>query len=114
VLDKLLVEAAAESGAEIREGFTVSELVIEDGAVVGIRGHGKNDRRTVSDHARVVIGADGLHSLVARLVGPEQYHEHPPLLCGYYSYGVACRWAADGRRTTVRIVPSPHGPRTTT
>jgi flavin-dependent dehydrogenase len=101
VLDKLLVEAAAESGAEIREGFTVSELVIEDGAVVGIRGHGKNDRRTVSDHARVVIGADGLHSLVARLVGPEQYHEHPPLLCGYYSYWsglpMGGRWEAYDR-----------------
>ena len=27
--------------------------------------------------------------------------------------GAACRWAVDGRRTTVRIVPSPHGPRTT-
>jgi flavin-dependent dehydrogenase len=101
VLDNLLVEAAAESGAEIREGFTVNELVIEDGAVVGIRGHGKDDRRTVSDHARVVVGADGLHSLVARLVGPEHYHEHPPLLCGYYSYWsglpMGGRWEAYDR-----------------
>src|SRR3954466_374757 len=31
VLDKLLVDAAAEAGAEVREGFTVDELVIEDG-----------------------------------------------------------------------------------
>jgi 2-polyprenyl-6-methoxyphenol hydroxylase-like FAD-dependent oxidoreductase len=34
----------------------------------------------------VVIGADGRHSLVARAVQPEQYHEKPPLLCGYYTY----------------------------
>jgi 2-polyprenyl-6-methoxyphenol hydroxylase-like FAD-dependent oxidoreductase len=86
VLDELLVEAAAESGAEIREGFTVNDLVTEDGVVVGIRGHGKDDRRTVSEHARVVVGADGLHSFVARTVRPEQYHERPQLLCGYYSY----------------------------
>jgi 2-polyprenyl-6-methoxyphenol hydroxylase-like FAD-dependent oxidoreductase len=34
----------------------------------------------------VVVGADGRHSLVARTVGPEQYHEKPPLLAGYYAY----------------------------
>ena len=31
VLDKLLVDAAAEAGAEIREGFTVEEVLVEDG-----------------------------------------------------------------------------------
>jgi len=36
--------------------------------------------------ARVVIGADGLRSLVARVARPEQYHEKPRLLCGYYTY----------------------------
>jgi flavin-dependent dehydrogenase len=101
VLDELLVEAAAESGAEVRQGFTVDELVVEDGVVVGIRGHGRNDRRTVSEHARVVVGADGLHSLVARRVRPAQYHEHPPLLCGYYTYWsglpMSGRWEAYDR-----------------
>ncbi len=86
VLDRLLVEAAAESGAEVREGFTVNELVTEDGAVTGVRGHGKDDRRTVTERARVVVGADGLHSSVARVVRPEQYREQGPLLCGYYAY----------------------------
>jgi hypothetical protein len=32
------------------------------------------DIRTVSEHARVVVGADGLHTLEARHVRPEQYH----------------------------------------
>ena len=41
VLDKLLVDAASEAGAEVREGFTVEEVVVEDGRVTGIRGHGK-------------------------------------------------------------------------
>src|SRR6266508_96100 len=42
VLDRLLVEAAAEAGAEVREGFTLVDVVIEDGPVTGIHGH---DRR---------------------------------------------------------------------
>ena len=85
VLDKLLVDAAAEAGADVREGFTVEEVVLDDDRVVGVRGHGK-DGRSVTDHARVVVGADGLHSLVAATVEPERYREKPPLLCGYYSY----------------------------
>src|SRR4026208_393336 len=41
VLDKLLVDAAAEAGAEIREGFTVEEVVTDDGRMVGIKGRSK-------------------------------------------------------------------------
>jgi 2-polyprenyl-6-methoxyphenol hydroxylase-like FAD-dependent oxidoreductase len=85
VLDKLLVDAAAEAGAEVREGFTVEDVVVEDGRVTGVRGHSR-DGRTVTEHAQVVVGADGRHSLVARAVKPEQYNEKPQLLCGYYTY----------------------------
>ena len=85
VLDKLLVDAAVEAGAEVREGFTVSEVVVDDGRVTGVRGH-RGDGRTVTERARVVVGADGRHSLVARATKPEQYHEKPQLLAGYYSY----------------------------
>jgi 2-polyprenyl-6-methoxyphenol hydroxylase-like FAD-dependent oxidoreductase len=85
VLDRLLVDAAAEAGAEVREGFTVTDVVVEDGRVTGVRGHGADGRAT-TEQARVVIGADGRHSRVARAVRPEQYHDKPPLLCGYYSY----------------------------
>jgi 2-polyprenyl-6-methoxyphenol hydroxylase-like FAD-dependent oxidoreductase len=85
ILDKLLVDAASEAGAEVREGFSVEEIVVADGRVTGIRGHGK-DGATVTERARVVIGADGRHSLVARAVRAEQYNEKPELLCAYYSY----------------------------
>jgi 2-polyprenyl-6-methoxyphenol hydroxylase-like FAD-dependent oxidoreductase len=85
VLDQLLVDAARESGAEVREGFTVEDVVIKDGRVSGIRGHGR-DGRTVAEHAQVVIGADGRRSLVAQVARPEQYAEKPPLLAAYYSY----------------------------
>jgi 2-polyprenyl-6-methoxyphenol hydroxylase-like FAD-dependent oxidoreductase len=85
ILDKLLVDAAAEAGAEIREGFTVEDLVFEDDRVVGIKGHARGGD-SVQAHARVVIGADGRHSVVARAVRPLQYHEKPPLLAPYYAY----------------------------
>ena len=85
VLDKLLVDAASGAGAEVREGFIVDDVLVEDGRVAGIRGHGK-DGKQVTERARVTIGADGLRSLVARAVKAERYNEKPRLLCGYYSY----------------------------
>ena len=85
VLDKLLVDGASEAGAEVREGFTVEDVVVEEGRVTGVRGHAKGGK-TVTEQANVVIGADGRSSLVARTVRPEQYNEKPQILCGYYSY----------------------------
>ena len=58
ILDKLLVDAAAEAGAEIREDFTVDEVVIEDGAVVGIKGRSKRGD-SVTDRARSWSGLTG-------------------------------------------------------
>lgn len=85
LLDKILVDAAAAAGVELREGFTVEELVVEGEQVVGIRGHGQGGG-TVTEQARIVIGADGQHSLVAQQVGAPSYNEKPALACWYYSY----------------------------
>ena len=84
-LDKLLVEAASQAGAEVRQGFTVESLVVEDGRVCGIRGHQKGGG-TVTERAPVVIGADGRFSLVADAVDAEEYDTKPKLLAAYYSY----------------------------
>ena len=85
LLDKLLVDAASEAGAELREGYTVERLIVDNGRVTGIHGSGKGGLPG-SEHARFVVGADGLQSVVARTVVPEQYHEKPPICCAYYSY----------------------------
>lgn len=84
ILDKILVDAAARAGAEVREHFNVDELLVSDGRVTGIRGHGE-DGRSVAERARVVIGADGRTSHVAKWVGARQYHEKPRLQYGYYT-----------------------------
>jgi flavin-dependent dehydrogenase len=85
VLDKILVDAADDAGAEVREGFTVDDVVVEDGLVVGIRGRGE-DGKAVLERARVVIGADGRNSHVAKAVHPEQYNDKPMLQWSYYTY----------------------------
>src|SRR5690348_10191732 len=41
ILDKILVDAAAEAGAEVREGFAATGLTFSDGRVTGIRGRGR-------------------------------------------------------------------------
>jgi flavin-dependent dehydrogenase len=85
VLDALLVEAAVEAGAELLEGFSVDEVVHEDGRVVGVSGKERGGAG-VTERARVVIGADGRNSLVARAVGAPRYHDRPTLAVGYYAY----------------------------
>ena len=85
VLDKILVDAAARAGAEVREGFTVHEVMIEDGTVAGIRGHTDGGSEVV-ERARVVIGADGHNSRVARAVDADRYHEKPVLENAFYSF----------------------------
>jgi 2-polyprenyl-6-methoxyphenol hydroxylase-like FAD-dependent oxidoreductase len=85
ILDKLLVDAAAQSGAEVREGFAVEEVLIEDGRAVGIRGRSKHGNSTI-ERAQVVVGADGRRSFVAEAVRPEHYDQKPALLAAYYTY----------------------------
>lgn len=85
VLDDLLLHAAAEAGADVREGFIVDELLVAGDSVVGIRGHDRGSS-PVEERARIVIGADGVNSFVARAVRAPAYDVRPVAACGYYSY----------------------------
>jgi 2-polyprenyl-6-methoxyphenol hydroxylase-like FAD-dependent oxidoreductase len=81
VLDALLVDAAREAGVEVREGFHVDGLVRgPDGAVLGIRSAGREDT------ARIVIGADGRNSHVAKAVHADEYQTKPRLQYAFYTY----------------------------
>jgi flavin-dependent dehydrogenase len=100
VLDKILVDAADRAGAEVREHFSADELLFDDdGTVIGIRG--RDDKGTaITETARVVVGADGWNSRIARAVRPAHYNEKPELQTSYYTY-----WSGlplDGMQTVVR------------
>lgn len=82
LLDEILAEAAAEAGAEVRHGVKVVGLIEEEGRAVGVHcccGE-------FSARGRIVVGADGMRSTVAELVGSETTLEHERLTCAYYGF----------------------------
>ncbi len=69
ILDATLLHAARDAGAQVYEGMTARELSRDGaGAICGMRGtdaHGE----PFAISARVVVGADGIGSMVARRAG---------------------------------------------
>ena len=63
-LDALLLHRAREAGVEVREGAHVRDLVIAAGQVKGVVATIEGRPETLG--ARLIVGADGRHSAVAR------------------------------------------------
>jgi flavin-dependent dehydrogenase len=85
ILDQILLDAACEAGAEVVERFTVEDLLRDGGPVVGITGRAKGGAAR-SERATLVIGADGKHSTVARLVGAQTKRSTQALSGAVYTY----------------------------
>jgi flavin-dependent dehydrogenase len=85
VLDRILVDAAVEAGVELREAVSVSRIAREGDRVVGIEGRTRHGAM-VRERARIVVGADGMRSLVAKEVQARTYDGAPTRACWYYSY----------------------------
>ena len=84
-LDKILVDAARDAGAEVREHCSVTGITRDgEGKVTGITF--QSEGKTGEESAQVVVGADGRNSLVARAVDAEVYGAKESLACAYYSY----------------------------
>jgi flavin-dependent dehydrogenase len=86
VLDSVLVGGAREAGAEVRHGHALVDLLVDGqgrvtGAVIA-----DAERRTRRITAELVIGADGIRSEVARLVGARKHYEAPHTACAIYGY----------------------------
>lgn len=65
-LDRILLDAARRAGVEVRTGVRVVDLIRDgQGAVSGVRALTAR-KGTLSLRARLVVGADGLRSIVAR------------------------------------------------
>jgi flavin-dependent dehydrogenase len=67
VFDPILADAAAAAGAQVQMGTKVVGVVEEDGRVAGVRTASNGSERVL--RARLVVGADGRSSTIARLCG---------------------------------------------
>lgn len=84
ILDKLLIDAAVADGAQLAEGVMVNSLIRADGRVVGVAGQGPDG--SFEARARIVVGADGHHSVVARDTNAPYERMVEPITAGYYNY----------------------------
>lgn len=86
VLDLVLLDAAEEAGAEVMLGHSVVDLLRDgDDRVRGVRIAG-SDRREIEVAADLVIGADGLRSHVAQMVGAKPTYSVPHATASIYGY----------------------------
>ena len=107
LLDGVLAAAAVAAGAEFRDGVRVVDLVEDGGRVAGIVAAGQNGARHV-ERARLVIGADGPNSVVARCAGARESLCEPIVQSNIWSYWEGI--ALDHVRLYIRVsakAPSP-------
>ena len=97
-LDPLLQRAAIAAGAELRERTRVVDLVREGERVTGVVVDGPSGRETLL--AKLVVGADGRHSTIARLTGVEEYLKVPMSRSAFWHYRTQPDlWRTDPRYT---------------
>src|SRR4051812_48925046 len=66
-LDNVLLDAARESGVDVREGEYVVDVIERDAVVCGITTGAIHNTREI--FAKHIVGADGLRSVIARRLG---------------------------------------------
>ena len=82
--------AAAEAGVEVREGFSVDEVLLE-GDRAGRDPRPRQGRGTTSSPAaQAPGGVDGLHSFVARVVAPSSTTTGPTSSAATTATGATC------------------------
>ena len=95
-LDPLLVQNAASAGVSVRDDAWVQDVVWEEGRVSGVV---LQDQTGVHcESSRLVVGADGRHSTIARLVQAREYNvlPSPTGVCYAYFSGVSPAQAGAG------------------
>lgn len=84
-LDWILFQRVTrEPNVEVRQGAQVRELIKLDGRVAGVRWSEADGMKEAS--ARVVVGADGVYSALAKALEPAYETSFPVRRCMYYTY----------------------------
>ncbi|HST05185.1 MAG TPA: NAD(P)/FAD-dependent oxidoreductase [Chloroflexia bacterium] len=93
LLDAALVDYARRCGAEVRERVKVERVTLQGGKAGGVvYRDGKNTKEV---RARLVIGADGVHSAVVRSLGvgaPLRWPQNMGLVAHYAGYNGLDDW----------------------
>jgi len=85
VLDNLLIERIrAQSTVTLREKAHVTGLLVEGEQIIGVQWSENQER--LEARSRVVVGADGIHSVVARHVNIEVEQSEPVHRAMFYAY----------------------------
>jgi len=84
VLDPILADAARKAGADVHMGTKVTGLVEDSGRVGGVRVSGPSGEGEL--RARLLVGADGRNSTIARLCGSRKYNLTSNERALYYGY----------------------------
>jgi flavin-dependent dehydrogenase len=91
VLDTIVAEAAVAAGADLRTGAQVRDVQRDaSGRVSGVVGDHAGDPFVL--RARIVVGADGLRSRVARSVGAAVLRQVPSAAATHYAYYAGGDW----------------------
>jgi len=94
-LDGLLQDAAASAGAEVLDRTRVTSVVRDGDRVVGVRATGPTGQELLC-RARLVVGADGRHSTIARQVDAGEYLAYDAPRAMYWGYWSApAFWRTD-------------------
>ena len=84
-LDWILFQRVmSEPKIDVHQGAHVRNLIWHDGRVTGVRWHEVNGLHEAS--ARVVVGADGFYSTLAKSLRPAYETQFPVRRCMYYTY----------------------------
>jgi len=67
IFDKELLVKAAEAGAEVTLGANIVDVIFEDNKIQGVRGNLFGE--SFKAKARIIIGADGVDSRIAKVMG---------------------------------------------
>ena len=73
--DKFMFEQAEKSGIDIIQGFSVTDVISENGSAIGITGKYKVGRQTAEFYGKIILGADGYNSIISRKL---KLYEHDP------------------------------------
>lgn len=104
ILDHLLLLNAKRYPLQCREGFRVERVLIEGGKVAGVKGRSGKTEEVFK--ARLIIGADGRNSIVARNLGLFRWHpSHRKMAMAVHYEGVE----ADEGYGEVYVGPSGYG-----